>query len=141
MSPAVETLNLTKTFVKKTLKGSILKRMVRRVTTNPEVVTAVDHINLQIDGGELFGLLGPNGAGKTSTIKLLCTLLVPNEGTAKVNGHDIIKEPNKVRQSVGVVTGARGGYTGGSPPERTFSSSPACTTCQTTFQGLGLTSF
>src|SRR2546427_642496 len=109
MSPAVETLDLTKTFVKKTLKGSIFKRMIRRVTTKPEHVTAVDHVNLQIGEGELFGLLGPNGAGKTSTIKLLCTLLVPDQGTAKVNGYDIVKEPNKVRESVGVVTGGERG--------------------------------
>ena len=109
MNPAVETLDLTKTFVKKTLKGSVFKRMIRRVTTKPEHTIAVDHVNMQIGEGELFGLLGPNGAGKTSTIKLLCTLLVPDQGTAKVNGYDIVKEPNKVRQSVGVVTGGERG--------------------------------
>ncbi len=57
MSPAVETLDLTKVFVKKTLKGSVFKRVIRRVTTKPEHVTAVDHVNMEIGEGELFGLL------------------------------------------------------------------------------------
>ncbi len=64
---------------------------------------AVDHVSFQIERGEVFGLLGPNGAGKSTTIRMLCTLLAPSSGTARVNGFDIIKEPNLVRQSLGTV--------------------------------------
>jgi ABC-2 type transport system ATP-binding protein len=65
--------------------------------------TAVDHVSIQINRGEIFGLLGPNGAGKSTTIRMLCTLLAPTSGSAKVNGFDIVKDPNLVRQSLGTV--------------------------------------
>ena len=64
---------------------------------------AVDHISFKVRRNEIFGFLGPNGAGKSTTINMLTTLLKPTEGTAKVNGFDIVKEPAKVRQSIGVV--------------------------------------
>lgn len=64
---------------------------------------SVDTLSLEIEEGEVFGLLGPNGAGKTTTIKMLATLLEPSSGTATVNGFDIVKEPAKVRQSIGIV--------------------------------------
>jgi len=67
-------------------------------------ILAVDHINLDIKKGEIFGLLGPNGAGKTTTIRMLCTLLEPTEGTAKVVGYDIRKHPAEVRRNIGVVS-------------------------------------
>jgi ABC-2 type transport system ATP-binding protein len=67
-------------------------------------LVAVDHINLDIRKGEIFGLLGPNGAGKTTTIRMLCTLLEPTEGTAKVVGYDIRKQPAEVRRNIGVVS-------------------------------------
>lgn len=66
-------------------------------------IVAVDHVNLSIDEGEIFGLLGPNGAGKTTLLSMLATLLRPTEGTAKVNGYDIIGQPAKVRKSIGMV--------------------------------------
>jgi len=66
-------------------------------------LTAVDHINLKIRHREIFGLLGPNGAGKTTTISMLCTILKPTEGTATVNGYDILNEPHMVRKSIGIV--------------------------------------
>jgi ABC-2 type transport system ATP-binding protein len=65
--------------------------------------TAVDGVSLQIERGEVFGLLGPNGAGKSTTIRMLCTLLEPSSGTALVNGFDIRKQANQVRQSLGTV--------------------------------------
>jgi len=64
---------------------------------------AVDHLDLSIHAGEIFGLLGPNGAGKTSTIKMLITLLEPTEGRATVGGHDVVREPRLVRRAVGYV--------------------------------------
>ena len=68
-------------------------------------LTAVDGVSLQIQPGEIFGLLGPNGAGKSTTIRMLCTLLEPTSGTARVNGYDIRKQANQVRQSLGIVLG------------------------------------
>ncbi len=65
--------------------------------------TAVDGINLEIERGEIFGLLGPNGAGKSTLIRMLCTLLEPTSGTARVNGFDIFKQANQVRQNLGTV--------------------------------------
>ncbi len=65
--------------------------------------TAVNGVDLQIERGEIFGLLGPNGAGKSTTIRMLCTLLEPTNGTAKVNSFDIVKQANDVRRSLGTV--------------------------------------
>ena len=65
--------------------------------------TAVNGVDLQIERGEIFGLLGPNGAGKSTTIRMLCTLLEPTGGTARVNGFDIVKQANDVRRSLGTV--------------------------------------
>ncbi|MDD5591059.1 MAG: ATP-binding cassette domain-containing protein [Dehalococcoidales bacterium] len=66
-------------------------------------LVAVDHINLQVAPGELFGFLGPNGAGKTTTINILCTLSKPTSGQAIVNGFDVVRQQSQVRQSIGLV--------------------------------------
>jgi len=66
-------------------------------------LTAVDHVSFEVRRGEIFGFLGPNGAGKTTTIRMLTTLLKPSEGTAEVWGHDILKERDAVRKSIGIV--------------------------------------
>ena len=66
-------------------------------------ITAVNELNLEVEEGEIFGLLGPNGAGKTTLISMLCTILKPTSGKAWVNGFDIVKEPGKVRKSIGIV--------------------------------------
>lgn len=66
-------------------------------------LTAVNELNLEVKEGEIFGLLGPNGAGKTTLISMLCTILKPTSGRAWVNGFDIVKEPGKVRKSIGIV--------------------------------------
>jgi ABC-2 type transport system ATP-binding protein len=64
---------------------------------------AVDHLNFKVAGGEIFGLLGPNGAGKSTLIRMLTTLVLPSEGIARVNGFDVVKNANEVRQSIGVI--------------------------------------
>lgn len=79
---AIETENLTRAF------GQLM---------------AVDHANFYVEKGEVFGLLGPNGAGKTTVIRMLCTLLRPTEGTGRVAGFDIIKQPSRVREHIGIV--------------------------------------
>ena len=65
-------------------------------------LAAVDGINLNIKKGELFALLGPNGAGKTTTINMLCCLLKPTGGTARIMGYDILEEPFEIKQVIGV---------------------------------------
>jgi ABC-2 type transport system ATP-binding protein len=66
-------------------------------------LVAVNHINFEVYKGEIFGFLGPNGAGKTTTVNMLTTILKPTEGTATINGYDIVKDAVKVRQTIGVV--------------------------------------
>ena len=65
--------------------------------------TAVDDVSFTVEPGELFGFLGPNGAGKTTTISILCTLLRPTEGSARVAGYDVHDDPGAVRSSIGLV--------------------------------------
>jgi len=65
-------------------------------------LTAVDHLNLSIEEGEIFGFLGPNGAGKTTTLVMLVTVIKPTEGKAIVGGYDITREPDKARQLIGI---------------------------------------
>jgi len=65
-------------------------------------VVAVDHLDLEIEEGEILGLLGPNGAGKTTVILMLATVIRPNEGTAVVGEYDIRKNPDKVRGLLGI---------------------------------------
>ena len=62
---------------------------------------AVDHVDLHIHPGEIYGFLGPNGAGKSTTVLMLCTLLAPTGGRAAVAGFDIVTEPGKVRLNIG----------------------------------------
>jgi ABC-2 type transport system ATP-binding protein len=74
-------------------------------------IEAVRGVSFAIREGELFGLLGPNGAGKTTTIKMLITLLIPTSGSARVLGHDVVKDARWVRERVGYVFGGdRGLY-------------------------------
>ena len=64
--------------------------------------TAVEHLDLEIEEGEIFGLLGPNGAGKTTALLMITTVIEPTEGTATVGGNDIRKSPDKARQFIGI---------------------------------------
>ncbi|MEJ2280859.1 MAG: ATP-binding cassette domain-containing protein [Candidatus Bathyarchaeota archaeon] len=77
---------------------------VKNLTKRFNGFTAVDHITFNVKKSEIFGLLGPNGAGKTTTIRMLSTLTRPTEGSAKIGGYDIVKQDNKVRQLIGLVS-------------------------------------
>jgi ABC-2 type transport system ATP-binding protein len=75
-----------------------------RLTKRFSGFTAVDHIDLSVQKGEIYGFLGPNGAGKTTGIRMLCTLLTPSSGSAKVAGYDIAHQGNEVRKKIGLVS-------------------------------------
>jgi ABC-2 type transport system ATP-binding protein len=66
-------------------------------------ITAVDHLGLAVGAGEIFGLLGPNGAGKTTTVGMLTTRVVPTSGRALVGGVDVVADPSRAKQVIGVV--------------------------------------
>ena len=89
MVPIIETLDLTRRF------GQL---------------TAVDHLNLTVAPGEIFGLVGPDGAGKTTTLRLLCGLMDPTEGSARVAGHDVAREPQAVKDQIGYMAQRFGLY-------------------------------
>jgi len=109
---AIEILDLTKKFrrVKKipTTAGMgsghwIAALALKLKFLKAEEIIAVDHVDLKVKEEEFFGLLGPNGAGKTTLIKCLSTLLIPDEGTAVVNGYDVLEEPDKVKRCINLV--------------------------------------
>jgi ABC-2 type transport system ATP-binding protein len=89
MEPIIETHDLTRRF------GDI---------------TAVDHLNLTVAQGEIFGLVGPDGAGKTTTLRMLCSLIDPSEGSARVAGHDVVREPQAVKDRIGYMAQRFGLY-------------------------------
>jgi ABC-2 type transport system ATP-binding protein len=76
---------------------------VREIVKRFGEFTAVGGISFSVEAGEIFGLLGPNGAGKSTLIRMLTTLLPPSEGTATINGFDIVTQANGVRESIGVI--------------------------------------
>jgi len=63
----------------------------------------IEHINLQINDGEIFGFIGPNGAGKSTTIRILMNLIYPTSGSARIMGMDVIKETKKIKSHVGYI--------------------------------------
>ncbi len=89
MEPIIETRDLTRRF------GPL---------------TAVDHLNLTVSAGEIFGLVGPDGAGKTTTLRMLCGLMEPSEGSARVAGHDVSRESRQVKDRIGYMAQRFGLY-------------------------------
>jgi ABC-2 type transport system ATP-binding protein len=76
---------------------------VRGLVKNYDEVQAVKGVEFEVATGEVFGFLGPNGAGKTTTINMLCTLVKPTAGSARVAGHDVVTERDDVRRNIGLV--------------------------------------
>jgi ABC-2 type transport system ATP-binding protein len=77
--------------------------VVRDLHKRFDEVEAVRGIDFEVAAGETFGFLGPNGAGKSTTINILCTLMRPSAGTARVAGHDVVRERDQVRRNLGLV--------------------------------------
>ena len=81
----------------------ILKNITK--TYNKGETRAVNDVSFEVEKGELFGLIGPDGAGKTSIFRMLTTLLIPDSGTATVNGFDVVKDYRAIRNRVGYMPG------------------------------------
>ena len=73
-------------------------------------VRAVDGVSFTAPDGEITGLLGPNGAGKTTLLRMLATLMIPDAGSARIDGHDVVRDRYAVRRRIGVLSDARGLY-------------------------------
>lgn len=86
----------------KTFKLSKKQQKIEK--TNAKEKKAVDHLSFEAYRGEVFGLLGPNGAGKTTTLRMLATLIKPDEGDALIDGSSVVNEPNEVRGKIGFLT-------------------------------------
>jgi ABC-2 type transport system ATP-binding protein len=83
---------------------------VQNLTKKYGKLMAVDHINFEVEKGEIFGFLGPNGAGKTTTLRMLTGVIKPDEGEADILGFNIQKEPLKAKQNIGVVPETSNAY-------------------------------
>ncbi len=83
----------------------IVNNITKRYGKKNSVVTALKEISFEVDKGELFGIIGPDGAGKTSLFRILTTLLLPEGGTASVDGFDVVKDYKAIRKRVGYMPG------------------------------------
>jgi ABC-2 type transport system ATP-binding protein len=82
----------------------------RGLTRRFGALTAVDHLDLSVTRGEIFGLVGPDGAGKTTTLRMLCGLMDPTEGSARVAGHDVVRDSQAVKDQIGYMAQRFGLY-------------------------------
>ena len=83
---------------------------VKDLTRRFGALTAVDHLNLEVAPGEIFGLVGPDGAGKTTTLRLMCGLMEPDQGQVLISGHDATRETDVVRDHIGYMAQRFGLY-------------------------------
>lgn len=86
------------------MNNPVLPLDVQGLTKKFGDFTAVDHVTFSVQPGEVFGYLGPNGSGKTTSIRMLCGLITPTEGTANILGIDVGKEPEKVKPLIGYMS-------------------------------------
>src|SRR2546422_6811626 len=66
--------------------------------------TAVDHVSFSVGKGSIFGFLGPNGSGKSTVIRMLCGILEPSDGTARIGGHDIVRDAEPIKKKIGYMS-------------------------------------
>ena len=66
--------------------------------------TAVDHVSFSVEQGSIFGFLGPNGSGKSTVIRMLCGILEPSEGTARIGGRDVVRESEAIKEMIGYMS-------------------------------------
>jgi len=105
--PLIKVENLVKDFKRQKRKEGFWGAVQGLVHREYEIKTAVDHINFEVDKGEIVGYIGPNGAGKSTTIKMLVGILVPSSGHIKVNGLEPYKNRIENAKRIGVVFGQR----------------------------------
>ena len=82
----------------------ILSRVINRLVPKYKIVPAVEGLTFHVEPGEIFGILGPNGSGKSTLIRLISTLLLPDEGSITVFGHDVVKDRLEVRKLINRVS-------------------------------------
>lgn len=105
----IEANAIRKTFRQNTASAGIIRNLFGRVPS--QTVTALDSLSFSVEEGQFYSLLGRNGAGKTTAIKILCTLLLPDGGSASVAGHDVLNDATEVRRNIGVsIRGERSVY-------------------------------
>jgi len=92
--------------IRKTFRLSREQRRERGGAARGSTVDAVAGITFTCQPGRIFSLLGPNGAGKTTTLRMIATMLRPSAGSIEVAGHDVVKEPERVRRVLGFLTGS-----------------------------------
>lgn len=84
-------------------------RSAGRFRNSQKDVLALDRVSFEVLKGMLLGCIGPNGAGKTTTIKILTTILMPTSGEARVLGHDVVREADRIRRRIGFIFGGERG--------------------------------
>src|SRR2546430_12735306 len=77
---------------------------IDRLTKRFGTFTAVDHVSFSVGKGSIFGFLGPNGSGKTTLIRMLCGILEPSDGTARIGGHDIVRDAEPIKEKIGYMS-------------------------------------
>ncbi len=81
------------------------KNLTKIYRRKKKELKAIDKLSFNVRKGEIFGIIGPTGAGKTTTVKILSTLILPDEGNAYINGYDVVKDADRVKKIIGVVAG------------------------------------